>query len=152
MLAFSLLLYWCRRWFLSLLGLTAPIKLVHDAGNCTLGDQKHSQSLLQLLKSHCPSLIGHKAWYSGSFWLFGSGHLQVLFFVGIIPMPYPAHVLVENFAHQKTAYSAVGDFSKVHKVEYERKVGYVSSCFPFEAVRFSLQAVSECPGRRDNMH
>ncbi|CAD6564998.1 MAG: hypothetical protein CYPHOPRED_005008 [Cyphobasidiales sp. Tagirdzhanova-0007] len=119
MLGLSILLYWYRRFVLGPLGLTARIKLVHNAQECIVGDESHRQSLLVLLKLQCPSLIGNRAWYSGSFWLFGSGHFQVsLRFL----RRFSRWTLIPVFWFLlQTAYSALGNFSNVFKIEYERK-------------------------------
>lgn len=89
-------LYWYRRLVLSPLGLTSPVELVHAAGNCIIGDGNSRQPLLEVLKASCPSLIGIRAWYSGSLWLCNSSHFQ-------------------------TGYGALADFTKVFRIEYERK-------------------------------
>lgn len=72
-----IILYWYRRLVLLPIGLTSPVDLVHSAGNCIVGDGDSRKSLLEVLKASCPSLIGIRAWYSGSFWLFNSSHFHV---------------------------------------------------------------------------
>jgi len=54
------------------------------------------ESIRSVVINHCPSLVGPSATFSPTPWLF-SGHLQ-------------------------TIYSAVGDFTKVDQVEYERRI------------------------------
>ena len=77
MLDIYYVLYWYRRFVLSPLGLTAPVELIHSAGNCIVGEGNARRSLLEVLKASCPSLIGIRAWYSGSLWLCNSSHFQV---------------------------------------------------------------------------
>lgn len=96
MFSLSVLLLWYRRFILAPLGLSAPVKLYHNAGSRNLTKSDSSKTLLDVLKTGCPSLLGDRAWYTPTWWLFGSGHLQTL-------------------------YSALGNFTEVHKVEYERK-------------------------------
>lgn len=72
----SILLLWYRRFVLAPLGLSAPVKLYHNAGGRNL-TKSDSKTLLDILKTGCPSLLGDRAWYTPTWWLFGSGHLQV---------------------------------------------------------------------------
>jgi hypothetical protein len=69
----AIVLFWYRRLVLAPLGFTCPVRLVHDAKNCKIGDQ----TLYDILEAGCPSLLGYRAWYSPSFWLCQSGHFQV---------------------------------------------------------------------------
>lgn len=138
-------LYWYRRLILKPLGLTSPVELIHSAGNCVVGDGDSRKSLLEILKTSCPSLIGIRAWYSGSFWLFNSSHFQV----GCLHRN-SFHLVVDHSATQ-TGYSALADFTKVFRIEYERKVGHhlVDSIFIPSDLRlhyfFSYISISKCP-------
>lgn len=70
----SSVIYWWHRIFLQPFGLTSHVKLHYNAEK-----QEHVNgvSLLDILKTKCPSLVGPRAWYTPSWWLFGSGNLQV---------------------------------------------------------------------------
>lgn len=114
-------LYWYRKYLLKPLGLTSPVELIHSAGNCIVGDGDSRKSLLEILKASCPSLIGIRAWYSGSFWLFNSSHFQVGFEAHRFTAPRSSADQV-----RQTGYSALADFTKVFRIEYERKVGLES--------------------------
>ncbi|KAA1077204.1 hypothetical protein PGTUg99_006307 [Puccinia graminis f. sp. tritici] len=59
-------------------------------------DQTNQHSLRSIIHKHCPSLVGPRAYFSPTPWLF-SGHLQ-------------------------TIYSAFGNFTKIDQVEYERRI------------------------------
>jgi hypothetical protein len=111
------LLYWYRRFVLAPLGLSAPVELFESAADCLVGDKK---SLLEILKESCPSLIGRRAWYSGPFWLFGSGHFQVS--LSCNKSISSLIVIKLTFFFTQTGYSAVANFTKVFRIQYERKV------------------------------
>jgi len=90
------LLFWYRKIILGPLGLSGAVQLHHNAEEVKIGTGEAQKSLYDVLRDGCPSLVGHRAWYSPSFWLCHSGHFQ-------------------------TAYSALGDYTKVYRIEYERK-------------------------------
>ena len=104
---------WVYAYILQPLCLAYPVQLHYQQSS---SDDK--TSLIETLLSQCPSLYGSKAWYSPSWWMFGSGNLQ-------------------------TAYSAMGDFTKVDRVEYDRKVRleqdqtYIPRCFCLQ-LRYSF--------------
>lgn len=82
MLDLSYILFWYRKLVLAPLGLSAAVRLHHDAEAVKIGkeDEEGRQTLYELLRNQCPSLVGHRAWYSPSFWLCHSGHFQVCVF------------------------------------------------------------------------